>query len=139
MTNLQKAIEELKDTLVKAKYIKRTGGPGNYKYVYKEGKGERKVTIGRRSKEEDMADITETATKYKEFTTKMMQLKKENLFKDPYKQSYTGNDITKIKGIITKDFAKKFNKNHNEISKTDSESMKIMKDIVDYFYDYDTI
>ena len=36
MEKLEKALEE---RLAKAKYIKRTGGPGNYKYIYRKGEG----------------------------------------------------------------------------------------------------
>lgn len=38
MEKLEKALE-----LRKAKYLKRTGSPGNYKYVYREEKGEKKL------------------------------------------------------------------------------------------------
>ena len=38
MEKLEKALE-----LRKAKYLKRTGGPGNYKYIYREGTGRKEV------------------------------------------------------------------------------------------------
>ena len=39
MENLRKALEE---RMEKAKYLKRTGGPGHYKYIYKDGSGKKK-------------------------------------------------------------------------------------------------
>ena len=56
MEKLEKALEE---RMSKAKYLKRTGGPGHYKYQYEEEVGRRKrKTKDKRTLEEGMADET---------------------------------------------------------------------------------
>lgn len=47
LVNLVDKINQLirSEDIYKAKYLKRTGSPGNYKYVYKEKKGRKKIKV----------------------------------------------------------------------------------------------